>query len=41
MWSGPDGESGKFSAGIRFLIILNEADEHSIKRFILAHGGKG
>jgi c-di-GMP-binding flagellar brake protein YcgR len=41
MWSGPDAASGRFSAGIRFLIILNEADEHSVKRFIMAHGGRG
>ncbi len=41
MWSEPDAPGGPFSAGIRFLIILNEADEHSVKRFILAQGGKG
>lgn len=34
MWSGPDGASGNFLSGIRFLIILNEADEHSIKRYL-------
>jgi c-di-GMP-binding flagellar brake protein YcgR len=40
MWSGPDA-SGTFLSGIRFLIILNEADEHSIKKFVAAHGRKG
>lgn len=34
MWSGPDGATGHFLSGIRFLIILNEADEHSVKRFV-------
>jgi c-di-GMP-binding flagellar brake protein YcgR len=39
MWVRPESSTGGFKAGIRFLIILNEADEHSIKRFVQSHGG--
>ncbi len=39
MWVTQDPGAEGHRAGIRFLIILNEADEHSIKRFVQTHGG--
>ena len=39
MWSRVEG--GQNLAGIRFLILLNEADDSSIRRFIEGQSGRG
>ena len=39
MWSRV--EDGQNLAGIRFLILLNEADDSSIRRFMEGQQGRG
>lgn len=38
MWAGP--KDGQCFSGIRFVMILNEADDGSVRRFIESNGNK-